>query len=195
MFPQSFPGNFVPVLGRTGETTYQVPLIDVITHKLIAIDEVHNEIHDGDTFRYFDAVTINSGSSQDYLITTPNTKKWAHFLFLVDGTAITTISLYEATDKTGTTGQTIFNANRNSSTTATVTVDKGTSGGTTDGTLLFTYSSGTATGSVGKTGADTHNDEWILKQNTKYILRIASGTAGNLCNLSLSWYEHESLTA
>lgn len=34
------------------------------------------------------------------------------------------------------------------------------------------------------------NEEIILKQNTKYILRVTSGTNGNLTNLYLSWYEH-----
>jgi len=30
----------------------------------------------------------------------------------------------------------------------------------------------------------------FMKQNTKYLIRITSGTAGNLTNLALTWYEH-----
>ena len=161
--------------------------LDGITRDLVVVDEPHNEIHEGDNYRYCDPTTLASGVSQDYLITTPNTAKWAHFTFHADGSDITSVFLYEGSDKTGTTAQTVFNSNRNSTNTAGVTVLKGTSGGTTDGTLLCSYSSGVKE----KLGASTdHNSEWVLKQNTKYLLRITSGAVGNKCNINLSWYEH-----
>lgn len=34
------------------------------------------------------------------------------------------------------------------------------------------------------------SNEVILKQNSKYLIRFTSGTADNLCNLLLEWYEH-----
>jgi len=164
--------------------------IDDITAEIIQIPHEHFEIHEGDTFRYADSLTLDAAASQDYLITTPNTTKWAHFTFSADGTAVTTITLFEASDKTGTTAQTVWNANRNSTNTATATVHKGTSGGTTDGTALIIYSSGTATNQSRSLSQSKHDSEIILKQNTKYILRIVSGTAGNLCNVFMDWYEH-----
>lgn len=167
-----------------------VELIDDVSVKSIQIPHEHAEIHEGDTFRYSDALTLGSAGTQDYLITTPNTTRWAHFTFEADGTAVTTITLYEGSDKTGTTPQTVFNANRNSTSAATVTVHKGTSGGTTDGTAIVNYSSGTATNQSRSSSTRSHDVEIILKQNTKYILRLTSGTAGNLCNVTLNWYEH-----
>lgn len=165
-------------------------LVDDYSSEIISIPHDHHEIHDSSTYRYADAVTLASGASQDYLITTPNSTKWPHMTFIVDGTAVTTFTLFEASDKTGTTPQTVWNANRNSTNIATTTVHKGTSGGTTDGTALVIYSSGTATGSnANNPSIVSHNTEIILKQNTKYILRITSGTTGNLCNLFLDWYE------
>lgn len=41
----------------------------------------------------------------------------------------------------------------------------------------------------------THQGEKILKQGTKYILRITSGTADNLTNVQIDWYEHINKTA
>jgi len=139
---------------------------------------------------YTDSVELDSAATQDYLITTPNTAKWGHMIFYLDGSAITQWQFYEGSDKNGTTAQTIGNSNRNSLTTATITIHKGTSGGTTDGTLAYQYKGGSSAGAA-RTGTDSgNNEELILKQNTKYILRVTSGTNDNLTNVRLEWYEH-----
>lgn len=172
--------------------TYIPQPIEPISLAVEVITEVHKEIHEGSTFQVHDSNTIGSGSSQDYLITTPNTAKWAHMTLIADGTAVTSFFLYEGADRTGTALQTAVNQNRNSATAATTTIHKGTSAGTTDGTLIYTYASGTSAGNS-RTGANTnHDEEIILKQNTKYIFRITSATNGNLCNAEFSWYEHTS---
>lgn len=172
---------------------------EVFSQAVPVISSSHRYIHDGEVFRYHDSVTLGSGSSQDYLFTTPDSFPYAHLIFQMDGTAVTSFYLYEATDKTGTTLQTIFNANRNSANSSVMTLHKGISGGTTDGTMLVNYSAGTSSGGGGggssKTPAAFNYDaEWILKRNTKYIFRATSGTAGNLCNIVLEWYEHASGT-
>ena len=164
--------------------------MDSSSHGMIAISHEHHEIHAGDAFRYNDSLTLASGVSQDYLLTVANTTKWPHFTFSADGTAVTTTEVFRATDKTGTTLQSTFNANENSATVAGLTIHKGTTGGTTDGVSIFKYSSGTATGMSTFTGVEVFSGERILKQNTKYIIRITSGTNGNLVNLRADWYEH-----
>ena len=175
---------------ESGETA-QV-MMDNASHGMIAISHEHHEIHAGDAFRYNDSLTLASGVSQDYLLTVANTTKWPHFTFSADGTAVTTTEVFRATDKTGTTLQSTFNANENSATVAGLTIHKGTSGGTTDGVSIFKYSSGTATGMSTFTGVEVFSGERILRQNTKYIIRITSGTNGNLVNLRADWYEHTS---
>lgn len=167
-----------------------IPLpIDSTSGAAITIAYEHAQIHAGLTFFYADSNTIGSGSSQDYLITTP-ANKYVHFVFNADGSAITSMYLYEGADRTGTTPQTIYNSNRLSATAASTTVAKGTSAGTTDGTRLVVYSGGTAT-NQSRSGADFgFAGELILKQSTKYLLRITSGTAGNLCNVNMRWYEN-----
>lgn len=185
----------IGVLGyRSSDGTYQPLRLDKATNTLQVIDYAHHEIHAGSHFLYTDSAELASGATQDYLITTPNTAKWAHMVFILEGSAITTFQLYEGSDKTGTTLQGVGNSNRNSATVAGVTIHKGTSGGTTDGTLIHQYKGGAAS-AQSRAPTDTRNDEEIiLKQNTKYILRITSGTNANLTNVNLSWYEHENIS-
>lgn len=164
--------------------------IDKATNTLQIIDYAHHEIHSGSHFMYTDAVELDSAETQDYLITTPNTTKWAHMLFDMDGSVITQWQLYESSDKNGTTLQTVGNNNRNSSTTATLIVHKGTSGGTTDGSVIHLYKGGAASQQSMAASMARNDSEIILKQNTKYILRVTSGTDNNLTNIRLEWYEH-----
>ena len=166
-----------------------VPIEDY-SGSMKAISWEHHEIHDGDVFRYYDSVTLGSAVSQDYLIQTPATGKLMHLTASADGTAITSFFMYEGTDKSGTTPQTFYNAYRDSANPSTATIHKGTSGGTTDGTLISRYASGAATAQSRSSSNVNHDNEWVLKLNTKYIFRITSGTAGNLCNIMFDWYEH-----
>lgn len=167
--------------------------IDEITGAVIAIDYSHHEIHEGNHFMYTDAVELDSAATQDYMITTPNTTKYAHMVFVMDGSAITQWQLYESGDRTGTTGQTISNSDRNSTNAATVTIHKGTSAGTTDGNVIHLYKGGSDTNQSRSGAKERNEEEIILKANTKYILRVTSGTDNNLTNVRLSWYEHTSL--
>ena len=163
-------------------------IIDQHGGAITFISQEHHMIHEGRSFRYEDSVTLGSAVSQDYLLTVPS-GDYPHFTFSADGSAITQVQVFEDTDKTGTTLQTTFNANRNSATASVMTVHKSVTGGTTDGTRIATYSSGSASNQSKSSSIAEFNKEFILKTNTKYIIRITSGTAGNLCNISMNWYE------
>ena len=186
-------GNLLAELQLKADLTETQPVDvpkEVFSQCVPTITEPHLFIHKGEMFRYRDAITLGSGVSQDYLLTTPATP-WPHLNMTADGTAVTSFLMYEATDKTGTALQTAFNANRNSANAPLMTIHKGTTGGTTDGTQLFIYASGVATSGSSRAPSDVEfAGEWMLKANTKYIIRITSGTSGNLCNISLEWYEH-----
>jgi len=151
-------------------------------------EEKEQQFIDYSHFFYTDCVELGSGVAQDYMFTT--TSKYTHLSFEIEGSAITALDVYEASDKTGTTLQTIFNNNRISANTSLNTIRKGTSGGTTDGTKIWCYKSGSSTGSASRTGASSAQDsEIILKLNTKYIFRVTSGSSANLTNIKLGWYE------
>lgn len=178
-----------------GGITFLAPAVavephDASTGALMTVDYAHHEIHAGSSFAYNDVITLGSGATQDYLLTVPDTAKWPHFGYEVDGIFGVTLELFEATDKTGTTLQTAYNRNRNSAATPTLAIHKGTSGGTADGTRIAWRKggSGTANGKLAATVHDT--DERVLKRNTKYILRLTSAAASNDISVRLDWYEH-----
>jgi len=164
--------------------------VDELSLGLIHIDFPHHELHEGNHFFYTDSVALDSGNTQDYLLTIPNTSKHVHLIMDHDGSAVTQFLFYEGTDKNGTTPQTLFNNNRNSSKTPGMTIHKGVSGGSTDGTLIEQYKSGDATGQSSKIPSTRRGDtEIILKAGTKYIMRVISSTNGNLTNARFFWYE------
>jgi hypothetical protein len=114
---------------------------------------------------------------------------------MITGSAITQVRIYEASDRTGTTAQTILNHDRNSANTSGLTIHKSASSGTTDGTLIWQRKSGSATAQARSAGEAEHGMEIILKQNTKYIFKVTSGTNANLTNVLFDWYEHTNRTA
>jgi len=190
-------GDFVNIRAIQGQTGYNLKVsldqIEPTTNSVKTIDYSHAELHAGEHYYYTDAVELDSAAVQNYLITTPNTTKWAHFTFLSTGSAVTQVELFEAADRTGTTLQTVLNNNRNSVNTAGVTIHKDYSGGATDGTRIYFHKSGSATNQSSSGAASRNEQEIDLKQNTKYILRVTSGTNDNLTNTALYWYEHTNI--
>jgi len=115
----------------------------------------------------------------------------AHFGYVInfnDGAGL--FELFEATDRVGTTLQACVNSNRNSTKVNTTTVHKNQSGGTTDGTKLCMRRAGSGNQLSGDVGSKS---ERILKQNTKYIVRLTNLTAVvNNASIEFDWYEHTS---
>jgi hypothetical protein len=169
----------------------RIATIDASTHALNGIDYEHHEIHAGSHFFYTDKATLAANASTSYVISTPNTTKWTHMTFAATGSAITTVDLYESIDLTGVGArQTIVNSNRNSATTSGMEIWDAIAPGTVGGTLIWSMSSGSATAQSRAGLSAERSNEIILKKNTRYLLRITSGTNDNLTNLQLEWYEH-----
>ncbi len=85
----------------------------------------------------------------------------------------------------------IFNRNRNSSTTAGVTISK-MAVGMTSGTLIFNIF--IAEDGLSK-GSPIAQNEFVLKQNTKYLLLLRSATASNVITTVFDWYENTDVDA
>ena len=98
----------------------------------------------------------------------------------------------EGADRTTGTELTPINHNRNCTGTAEVGIKRGATGGSTNGaTTIYTIRSG-ATGVASKTvasGAGRAINEFILKQNTKYVVSVTTYAATQV-SLELDWYEH-----
>jgi hypothetical protein len=191
MSVSNFPATPVAyIYGKTGDTTYQMPRLDKYTHALNVMEYVHHEIHDGHAFMYHDVIdSLGTGVSQDYLITTPDTTAWLHISHDIELSGAGTVELFEAGNRTGTTLQTMYNRDRNNTSLVnTGTIHKGTSGGSTDGTKIVYWKGGS---NQAKNSA-THGtaSEKILKQNTKYILRVTSRAETIIVSVSIGWYEH-----
>jgi len=183
--------------GTTSESLRNCRL-DSSTQTLQTIEYEHHEIHAGSHFYVADSSTINEATTDavDYLLVVPNTTKWPHVVFNVDGVAVTSVFLYEdclQETSDGWTQLNVFNNNRNSSADATMEVWKyaGSSIPSSDfGDVIYSYASG-ATSMRSNTPMEARKDrELILCQGVKYVLRVLSGTASNLCNVLIYWYEH-----
>ena len=154
------------------------------------IDYPHSEIHEGNAFLYCEVTDFSNGAVRDILIVTPNTTKWAHMVLDVVSELEADLKIYEApTASNNGTAVTEFNRNRNSATVnTTVITHTPTIAGGSEGTLICQkhWGSGKANG-----GESRNLTELVLKQNTKYLLRVTNATtSANQIEIDLNWYEH-----
>ena len=168
---------------------------DRSTGAMMTVDYTHHEIHAGSHFFYTDSVELTSAASQSYIIQTPpvaSSTKRAHLIITADGSAITQFQLYEASDRNGVATATSQHSQREfvGLATSVVSIFKGVASGTTDGTLIWTYKGGAAAGASRTPVSIERDQELVLKPDTKYHLRVTSGTASNLTNVQFHWYEH-----
>ncbi len=166
---------------------------DSISGAAIGIESSHHEIHEGNNYVVQEGIQLNN-SSKEYLITTPDTAKWAHMVIAIEGGQDTLARFVEGTGKTGGTAMTEVNRNRNSVNTADVTVTHSPTGTEGSVTTLFTCQFGIPAvggGRGGSGGTLPGRNEFILKRNTKYSLTITalSANANNIC-VVMDWYEH-----
>ena len=135
----------------------------------------------------------STDAAKTYLVTTPNTEVWAHMHFGMDGSMITQFDIYEDSGYTDSTDSakalTEFNANRNSTDSAGVAITEDPTSSTDAGTLVATYNGGGAAAkSVFPAGVGTEAYR-VLKQNSKYLISIDSGSDSNLLNVYFDWFE------
>ena len=162
--------------------------MDASTHSLQTIDYSHHEVHSGSAYTFDRNVELANGATTDILLITPNTTKWAHFLYELDVEAEATFTIYEAATATAGTAVTVTNRNRNVTNPATVTVSHTPTGITTGSTTIRVHHLG-AGKSLGGGARGVH--EFVLKQNTKYLIRITNlTTSTNWVSLIADWYEH-----
>jgi len=174
----------------SSEDTF-VPIdVDSSTHTLQSIEYEHHEIHAGSYYRAGFQKDIPNGETAVFTIKTPNTTKWLHFRPAVDVELEAAVELFEnPTSISGGTSIIPRNANRNISdlSVATVIVDP-TSIDLTGAVQLGNVVEGSGKSSGGESSAQF---EWVLKQNTTYILRVTNQTTStNEVNIRCMWYEH-----
>lgn len=162
--------------------------LDKATDCQIGVDFQHHEIHEGDSFSVCDyALSQASAAVIAFIITTPNTTRWSHMLFRCYSSAGATIEVHHTpTGVVGGTALTPLNNNRNSATAATLAFLKDPTSITSYGTRMegFVASGAKASGHLERP------DEWVLKQNTVYSVKITSLGNTNDISWEFKWYEH-----
>jgi len=169
---------------------------DATTGALDIISYPHHEIHAGSSFTVDDVQNINTDTEQ-WMITTPDTTKNTHMLFNIEATGEMLVVITEGADRTGTNALVEINRRRvGTPNVAATTVHRAVSDGTTDGAItIFSKRSGStnAGGQSGTPGGARGTNEFILKQNTKYIVTVTT-YADIYVSTQLDWYEHADVT-
>jgi hypothetical protein len=176
---------------------------DNLFKALLTIDIPHHEIHEGDMWEgdFIDLV-INKDAILDVAFKTPDTAPWAHLIARFVSISSGHLEILEAPVWDAGTGTQapFFNRNRN--------FDAKISGMLEDTTGAFIASNNfilnptvTVPGTVIKrlysfaarvsAGGQNRADlEWVLRQNTTYILRYISDSNNNSVQLFSLHYEH-----
>ena len=167
---------------------------------LITIPVEHHEIHCGDSYEFSHIADLGNGGVLDVLIIVPNEGvtgepglqqdvKQYHFKGRVVSEFEANVQFYEDTEVSDNgTGINVYNRNRNASDYTDFLGVYHTPTVTSAGTLLETNRIGSARSSGGQA---TRADEWILKDNTIYLLRITNNvTTDNYIDVHIDYYVH-----
>ena len=197
------PGEMLDTLvhGRTSDTTEQPIRADTFTHVLETISYPHSTIHDGDSFKAdINSDDIDSEGTNNALhitFTTSNTTKWIHIIITATATGSADVSFTEAPTGgvIGGSNLSIYNRNRNSLTTSSIistdntTINEATQDATapTGGTEIHHWKIGSGKNKIG--GGVREIEEFILKQDTTYSIRLTANANDVRGQLGINWYE------
>ena len=170
-----------------------IPTVDDSFSALVGITPEHHEIHEGDAYYAIRSALLNSAGTIEVRVATPNNTKWAHMLIVIEGALAGTAELWEGTTKTHSTTNAItpFNRNRNSTKTSALTIchTPGGAEGAAAGLTKY-FGAASVSGKDSEGGGANSRSEFILKQNTAYLLRATSRADNNAMSIELDWYEH-----
>jgi hypothetical protein len=162
---------------------------DDLSRFQITIESLHEVIHRGVAFTFSEIRAVNNGASNNTLILTGANNPHFRYYIGSDRGPIN-IFLFEGTvvNNNGT-ALTIFNAARNANILPTASLFNNPTIAN-DGTQIDV---GIIPGTVSnRTGAprDLPFFEWILRANTRYMLRTTNGSGAQAdINLNFFWYE------
>ncbi len=164
-----------------------VVTIDSATRAIVTVAFEHHQIHDGLTFTVMEVTDLGNGAVRDILVVSPNTTTWAHLVWEIEHELETSIQFYRDTTYTfNGTAIGSFNRHGNSLNVATTLVYH-TPTITNVGTLVAMIQQGDGKKAG---GSDRLANEFILKQDTAYLIRITNLTVNdNLIFMKLNWYE------
>lgn len=166
-----------------------------LTSAIRTIETEHAYIHDGIFFEIYNKFTLASAATRVVTFKTP-VGIYLHYkpTSLVTSADKVTIEFFEGATVTASTGTTVIpsNHNRNSSKASGVTfldAPTVTADGTKFAQVYIPGSSGVGGTRTGNS-AGTSDNEWVLKPNTTYMIRVTNGSSSsNDIQVNLQWYE------
>ena len=175
-----------------GQVSSLLPVDDAV-NGIQMIDYAHHEAHEGNAYFAIQSGTISTGGTVEVRIQTPDTTTWAHMVISIDSALAATAQMWKPTTKTDVSGNRItpMNRNNNSTNTSVLTICH-TPAGSESGTAVLTQYIGAAAtgGRVAVGGGAASRGEFILDQNSSYLIRVTSRADNNSCSIILDWYEH-----
>lgn len=184
----------MPTRARTGIFPHR---IDHTTGANTGVDYGHKEVHSGDAYYVTGVATLDNTDTFSFIIETSNTSKWLHLEWLLESQANITVQMREGVTFAFAAEfePCVHNRNRNFADTDS-SVYSSTEFSTvvaTGGDLIYNWSAGGAAAgpNAGRSPMDKRDTgEIVLKQNTKYEIRMTSTVNANVCSMYLTWYEH-----
>jgi hypothetical protein len=172
-------------------------ILERVTRSFPFIDTDHEYIHEGNFFESSRDFSLAASAVGLIVIHTPAVLYLHYRNEKISCSADKlTVELYEAPTVTVDTGVAVtpYNHNRISSIVSDSTVLKDPTV-TANGTKILTtfLGGGTGTGS-NRSGSETSSqNEWVLKRDTKYLIRVVNGSsATNIVQINPIWYEEGS---
>lgn len=168
-------------------TLDELLVLDRASGILSTIEYEHQRIHEGEMFTVLEVTDLGNGATRDILVVSPDTVKWTHIVWEIEHELETTIQFYQGTTYSAIgTAVSSYNRNGNSNNVATTLVYH-TPTITDVGTLIGTIQQGDGKKAG---GSDRLSNEFILKRNCAYLVRVTNLTASNnLIFTKLNWYE------
>jgi len=161
----------------------------------VTVTNEHHEIHCGDSYIASRTVDVSGSGTDVILIIVPDespaypsqSQKIFHMLLEGISESEGQWDLYEGpTVSANGTALNVLNRNRNSTNDDALSIYH-TPTTSADGTLLESFHIGSGRG----VGGGGRSDEWVLKNNTKYLVRFTNATAvANYITWRLNYYVH-----
>lgn len=173
-----------------GRTAIYPVKIDQSTSAAAVVDYEHKEVHTGDAFYVTQVDEVDSGNVTSHRFYPPNTMEWMHFYFIIEAQAACLIEIRESITDVLEASSGIFNRNRNFTDASTTMGHERQTSAATGGTVIWSWASGGATAQSRTPALTRQSGELVLKQGTKYEVRVTSSVNNNNVSTYFTWYEH-----
>lgn len=188
------------VTGVKGLRVYIGPT-DPVSDLPVFLTYDQHQIHEGETW-HWDVYIPNlaSGSNFDIVFTVPDittpshlsqSARCPHWRYEANANDLCNFFFFEGPTVTAATGtaQTPVNLERNGTYTSKMTILQSPTITATGTQIDAEYFLSSSTNQVSAHNSGSSTDEFILKNNTKYLFRVTSGAAGCDIHLDFKWYE------